>query len=394
MDTEPYPINFNNTEIAFAAKSNAELRKAYLMFRLMNNKTLVDTGTWLATVSLKWRLPVKPLIKYTIYQQFCGGETLQQSLKTIDALAESGVDVFLDYGMEGKETLEAFEHTKDELLKEIAFAKDKPNVPTVSTKITAFVRNHLLEKMQAKAALTEGEQEEITALKKRLDIISKAAHDAGVSIYFDAEESWMQDTLDDLVTELMEKYNQSQPIIFNTFQMYRHDRLAFLKKCHLEARTKGYILAAKPVRGAYMEKERKRATEMGYPSPIQPDKAATDRDFDLALKYCVEHIDDIALCCASHNEESAIYLCELMQQHKLATNHPRIYFAQLYGMSDHISFNLANAGYNVAKYLPYGPVGEVIPYLIRRTEENSSVTGQMGRELTLLTGEMERRGLV
>lgn len=391
METSAALPVFNNTQNAFAYKSSKELQQSYWLFRLINNPLLVKISTTLAQWSFNWRLPVTPLVKYTIYRQFCSGETLEESQPVIDRLLQYGVKSLLDYGVEAKETDADFDQTIAQLLKSIEFARNKPAIPAVSTKITGFARFALLEKVSAHTPLTPAEQAEWDRVQNRMHTLCKAAQAAQMSIYFDAEESWIQDAIDRLVNDMMEQYNRPFPVAFTTLQMYRHDRMDFLQKLFAYAQEKGFFPAVKLVRGAYMEKERNRAAEMGYPSPIQPDKEASDRDFNRALQFCIEHSSQIAVCNASHNENSAAYLCSLMQQNNIPHNHPNVWFAQLYGMGDHISFNLAKEGYNVAKYLPYGPVREVIPYLIRRSQENTSVSGQMSRELSLLQQETTRR---
>jgi len=389
ITNKPDAISFNNTEIAFATKSNISLIKANCLFSIINRPTLVKVGTWF----VKKRLVIKPLIKHTIFEQFCGGETLQDSQRVIDELAAVGVDTILDYGVEGKESEEDFDRTVEHVVAAIKHAKKQANISAVSSKITGLTKNDLLVKMSANEPLTATENLALENLQKRLHTLCSCAAQNDTAILFDAEESWMQAAIDALVTEMMEIYNRQKAVVYNTAQMYRHDRMAFLKESHKHAVANKYILGIKLVRGAYMEKERSRAKEKWYPSPIQVNKKATDRDFDAALAYCVQHVENIAFCSASHNEQSALYLCQLINERGLPKNHSHINFAQLFGMSDHISFNLAEAGYNVAKYLPYGPVKEVIPYLIRRAEENTSVAGQTGRELTLLQQEMKRRKL-
>lgn len=391
ISTPPTPINFADTQTAFAYKTNGELNSSYWLFKLINNPSLVKVSTTLAQLAFKWHLPVTPLVKHTIYNQFCSGESLQSSLPVIARLNKYGVKSLLDYGVEGLETETDFDKTVQQLLRSIEFARTNPAVPAISTKISGFARFALLEKVSGNITLSTNEQTEWEYVWQRMHQLCKAARDAKISIYFDAEESWIQPAIDLLVNTMMEEYNHGFPFAFTTLQMYRHDRLDFLKQLYADAKSKGFLAAVKLVRGAYMEKERARAKEFGYPSPIQADKAASDRDFNLALQYSIEHIDGVAVCNASHNEDSAAYLCQVMQQNGVTPNHPNVWFAQLYGMGDHISFNLAKAGYNVAKYLPYGPVREVIPYLIRRSQENTSVTGQMSRELGLILQEKKRR---
>lgn len=388
----PNPVRFDDTEIAFAYKSSGELHKAKFLFQIINYEKLVDAGTKFVQFALRMRLPfVKTAFKKTIYEQFCGGESLEETQKVVDKLGRFGVKALLDYGVEAKKTEYDFDETARQLAKAIKYARDDDNVPAISSKISGLARFDLLEKMSEDKPLKKKELDELANVKKRLQKICKSADKYKVAVYFDAEESWIQPAIDALVLEVMEEYNTEMPLIFNTYQLYRHDRLAFMKENHAVAKEKGYILAAKLVRGAYMEKERERAAKNGYPSPIQANKEACDTDYNLSLTYCIEHLDSMAFCCASHNEKSNAYLCEMIEEKELPFNHSHIYFSQLYGMSDNVSFNLAKSGYNIMKYLPYGPVKEVIPYLIRRADENTAVTGQMGRELSLVVEELGRR---
>lgn len=391
--TEPHPsTHFSNTEVAFAHKSTNQLRKAKVLFKTINHEKLVDWGTHFVEWALRYRVPfVKSAFKNTIYEQFCGGETLEETQKVIDVLGKYGVKVLLDYGVEAKKTDYDFDEAARQIIRAIKHAREDDKVHGVSSKISGLARFDLLEKMSTGKPLRKKELDELELVKKRLKKMCRAANKHKVAIYFDAEESWIQPAIDNFVLELMEEYNVGQSIIFNTYQFYRHDRLEFMKANHAAAKEKGYILAGKLVRGAYMEKERERAKKLDYVSPIQPDKETTDRDYDLALAYCIENLDTITFCCASHNEKSNAYLCQLIEEKGLEPNHPNIYFSQLYGMSDNISFNLAKGRYNVFKYLPYGPVKEVIPYLIRRADENTAVSGQMGRELRLIVEELDRR---
>lgn len=352
---------------------------------------MVRLGTGLTKFGLSARLPIKGLIKNTIYAQFCGGETIEESQPTINELANFGIGTILDYSVEGAEDETSFEYTTQEIIKTIHKSKGNKDIPFCVFKPTGLAKTKLLEKIQTGAALSEKEKIEWQAVKERVNRICSEAYAHDVRLFLDAEESWIQDPIDQLAYEMMAMYNKEQVIIYNTFQMYRHDMLKNMKQAHQQAMADGYQLGVKMVRGAYMEKERERAQEFGYPSPIQPDKASTDRDFNAALLYCIENIDTISLCSGSHNEDSNYYLAELMAKHKLPANDERIYFAQLYGMSDNISFNLALAGYNVAKYVPYGPVKSVMPYLFRRAEENTSIAGQTSREFTLVKKELTRR---
>lgn len=387
-------LSFDNTEIAFAQKNNLQLRRAYYLFNIMGKQALVNIGTSLTTFALRLRLPIGFLLRNTIYAQFCGGETIEKCKKPIAELENYGVTTILDYGVEAKATEEDLENTAQHLVKTLNYAKEEDSINIISSKITGLIRFELLEKISNKKELSEKEHKEWARGVRRVKFICKAGFDNDIQIYFDAEESWIQPAIDEIVNAMMARYNQKKAIIFNTYQMYRHDRLAFLKTSFENAQTENYILGAKIVRGAYMEKERERAKEKNYESPIQPNKAATDRDFDAAIEFCIKNIGKIAFCNATHNENSCLLLTQLIEKNKIKPLHPHILTAQLYGMSDHISFNMAKSGYPVSKYLPYGPVKEVIPYLIRRANENTSVAGQMGRELSLLKKEMERRKLI
>lgn len=386
-------INFNNTEIAFEAKSDVALKKAAWLYTAMNSPTFVKVGSTLGLLSIRMGLPVKWIIKKTIFEQFCGGTSLLNSQKTIDELAEFGIQSVLDYGAEGKDTEKAFNQTMREILEGIKFANRNAHVPFVVTKVTGLGRFDLLEKVQTGKALSASEKTEYDNLIKRLDSICHAAKEQNTGVFIDAEESWIQDTIDYLVNMMMERYNKETAIVYNTFQFYRHDRLAYLKASFKKAKKDGYILGAKLVRGAYMDKERKRAEDKNYPSPIQPNKAAADEDYDAAVAFCVENYEQIASCTATHNAQSCQKQVELMTKLALPKTHKHFLFSQLYGMSDNLTFNLQKAGYNTSKYIPYGPVKDVVPYLIRRAEENTSVTGDMGRELSFIKKEIERRGI-
>jgi proline dehydrogenase len=386
-------INFGDTAIAFEAKSDKSLKKAAWLFGLMNNPRLVKVGSSLGLLALKLRLPVEGLVEKTIFEQFCGGRSLLHSKKTIDALAKFDVQTILDYGAEGKASEEDFNSTMREIMEAIRFAGRNAAVPFVSTKITGLGRFTILEKAQAKISFTAAEQTEYDNMLKRLDALCSMAREHHVGLFIDAEESWIQNTIDDLANLMMARYNQAAPTVYNTFQLYRHDRLAYLKQSLQMAERGGYLLGAKLVRGAYMDKERARAATLGYLSPIQPDKAATDRDYNLAVEFCIAHHERIASCTATHNAESCQKQVERIETAKLERDNAHFLFSQLYGMSDNLTFNLQKAGFNTAKYIPYGPVKEVIPYLIRRAEENTSVTGDMGRELALIKQEIKRRGI-
>jgi len=387
-------IDFTNTEIAFSAKTDKELKKMSKLFGLMNKSALVNIGSKLGLLAFKLRLPfVDFFVKRTIFQQFCGGENLMDCQHAIDTLYKNNSLTILDYGAEGKSNEEELNKVMEETIRAIEFAASNVSVPVISTKITGLVANDILIKLQNKEDLNSGEQREYEALLDRVNSICSKAAELKVGVFVDAEESWLQDPIDDLVMDMMSKYNHERVNVYNTYQLYRHDKLVDLKEHHKQATTGGFLFGAKLVRGAYMEKERERASEMGYKSPIQPDKAATDRDFDAGVDYCVRNYENIASCCASHNVESNRKQAVLIEELGLDKEHPHFNFCQLYGMSDYITFNIGKAGYNVAKYVPYGPIRDVVPYLIRRAQENSSVTGEMSRELSLIKSEIKRRGI-
>jgi proline dehydrogenase len=401
-------ISFDNTETAFAHRSNKELKQAKFLFNSMHYPWLVKLGVKLTPWAIKSGLPVDGAIRSTIFRQFVGGETLQETVPVVQKMARYNVQVILDYGVEGKEGEANFDHARDEFIKVINFAATQPNIPFMSVKVTGIARFALLEKLDAlmhKAGSDSLIEDYHHALKQlgatelaewqrvyeRMRKICEAAKAARVGFLVDAEESWIQDPVDALTMIMMDQYNRETLVVYNTMQLYRHDRLEFLKRSYKAAQERGFLLGAKLVRGAYMEKERKRAAEMGYPSPIQPNKEATDRDYDAAVAFCVEHLDRIGLIVASHNEASNLLGTRLVQEKELPLNHSHIHFSQLYGMSDNITYNLAQAGCSVSKYLPFGPIKDVVPYLMRRAEENTSVGGQTNRELGLIKKEMERR---
>lgn len=387
-------ISFNDTEIAFKHKSNKALKKANFLFNILANPGLVKAGKGLTNFGLALHLPINGIIRATIFDQFCGGENIEDCSRAIHNLWKSHVGTILDYSVEGKTSDEDFEYTTREIIATIAKGKGNPAIPFAVFKVTGISRFGLLEKANpADAVLDQKETKELNDLRERVYRICKAAHDAEVPVFIDAEESWIQDIIDRLAYEMMLAFNKERAIVYNTLQMYRHDRLAFLKQETEIAQKDGVHYGVKLVRGAYMEKERRRAAEKGYPSPIQPNKEASDTDYNLALDFILNHLNVLALCAGTHNEESSLLLTEMMQKKGINKHDKRIYFAQLLGMSDHISYNLANAGYNVAKYVPYGPIREVMPYLFRRADENTSVKGQTSRELNLIQTEIKRRKL-
>ncbi len=388
-----FKLNFQDTKTAFADKSDSELKEKYRLFRVMNSPFLNELGMKATEFALRLGLPVKGLIKNTIYEQFCGGETIEECQTTIEKLGASHIGTILDYSVEGKTDDAVFEQTKNEIYRTITRAKEDDLVPFAVFKVTGLMPFEVLERHTNNVELLKRDVEEWEKAAPRVYELCEYAHSLNQPVFIDAEESWIQDAIDTLATEMMEKYNQECPIIYNTVQLYRTDRLEYLKKSHEEAKAKGYIYAVKLVRGAYMEKERERAVEMGYPSPIQPDKAATDRDYDAAIDYCLDNIDTIAFVAGTHNELSVQLLAQKLEQKGIKHNHDHVFFSQLYGMSDNLSYVLAKYDYNVSKYVPYGPVKDAIPYLTRRAQENTSVIGQVSRELDLIEKEIKRRNI-
>ncbi len=384
---------FDNTQVAFSLKSDTELERAYFLFKLIASQPLVKIGTAVTNFALKAHLPVEGLIRSTVFDHFCGGVNEVDCLKVVDKMYTKGVSSVLDYSVEGKEEEAQFDAALEMTLKTIEFAREREAIPFAVFKPTGFGRLDLYEKVGEKAILTVAEQEEWNRVIARFDLACKTAYEKDVLLLIDAEESWMQDAADAIVTDMMRKYNQQKAIVFNTLQMYRWDRLAYLKQLHEQAKTEGFYIGMKLVRGAYMEKENERAAERGLKSPICISKEATDINYDAAVLYMVENIDKMAIFAGTHNEESSYKLMQLLEEKGITKDDKRIFFGQLLGMSDNISFNLAENKYNVAKYLPFGPVRDVMPYLIRRAEENTSVAGQTSRELTLIKKEKERRKL-
>jgi proline dehydrogenase len=405
MDSNP-EISFDNTEIAFSHYSDKELKQAYWLFTMMK-PWLVKLGTRVAPWSIRVGLPVKGIIRGTIFKHFVGGETLDETIPVAGHLAKFNVKAILDYGVEGMEGEQSFDQARDEFIRVIRFAATQPNIPFMSVKVTGFARFALLERLDdlmhansgsltgryrdAVQKLSAAEAEEWSRVDQRMKAICNAAAESGVGFLVDAEESWIQDPVDALTMLMMEEYNKQRIIVYNTIQLYRHDRLAFLKESFADADKGNFLLGAKLVRGAYMEKERRRAAEKGYASPIQPSKEASDRDYNESVRFCVDHLDRIGLIVASHNEYSNLLASQLLREKGLPLNHPHVHFSQLFGMSDNITYNLARAGCSVSKYLPFGPIGDVIPYLMRRAQENTSVGGQTGRELSLIKKELRRR---
>jgi proline dehydrogenase len=387
-------LSFENTEIAFRHSTNTDLNRAYWLFRAINVNLLVRIGPPITNFAVKIGLPIKSLIKGTIFRHFCGGETIEECSRTIRNLADGGVGTILDYSIEGEEDEAVFDNTRDEIIRTVIRASKDKAIPLTVFKITGVGRFNLLAKLDEGIKLTVDEQIEWQTVQDRVLAICEMAHSEGVPVMIDAEESWIQKTIDALALNMMRFFNTEKAIVYNTYQLYRHDKLASLVGDHVIAESEGFVLGAKIVRGAYMEKERKRAAEMGYPSPIQPDKESTDRDYNDALIYCVDNIANVAFVAGTHNESSCRLLAELLNEKHIDHKNPHVYFSQLLGMSDNLSFNLASANYNVAKYVPYGPIKAVLPYLFRRAQENTAIAGQMSRELSLIVKEKKRRQLV
>jgi proline dehydrogenase len=394
-------ISFDNTEIAFRSKNKQDLQRAYLLFKIIGAPSIVKIGKVLTPLALQMRLPIKGLIKSTIFKQFCGGETINECDPAISSLHAFGIGTILDYSVEGKTKEEDFEQTTQIIIQTIEKSATDKRIPFAVFKVTGIGQHHLLELVseQIRAArkevvfrpLTNQENEQIQAIIDRIDRICAAAAKHQTRLFIDAEETWIQTAIDQWTFDMMCKYNKNACIVYNTIQMYRHDRLAYLKSELERAKEAEIQYGVKLVRGAYMEKERARALSMGYPSPIQPDKASTDKDYDAALDFLVANKDVFSICAGTHNENSSMYLATLLHQEQVDPKDPKFYFAQLLGMSDHISYNLSDAGYQVAKYVPFGPVNEVLPYLLRRADENTSVAGQTSRELGLIIKEKARR---
>lgn len=384
-------VSFEDTSIAFSSQSNGKLRKTYWLFALMNRGWLVNLGTFFIKLAFKLQLPVKKLIKRTIFEQFCGGETIRDCEKTIQKLHSGHVGTILDYSVEGEDSEVSFDETVVEILRTIERASESTDIPFSVFKVTGIASTDLLEKVQTGDTLTDEEQDSYERVRQRVDTLCRRASERNVRIFIDAEESWIQDTIDALAYDMMDRYNHQHCIVYNTYQLYRSDSFDNLKKSVANARAKGYLLGAKLVRGAYIEKERIRAHEGEYLDPIHHTKAETDRDFNEAVEFCLVNRDTVSICLGTHNEYSCQYCINRMQELRMAPNDPHIWFAQLLGMSDNISYNLAYAGYNVAKYVPYGPVEAVMPYLFRRAAENKSIAGQSSREYLLVKKELQRR---
>ncbi len=409
MNTSNTNLSFENTEIAFQSKSDKELKKANFLFGMMGKPWLVRLGVSMTPLLVRWNLPfVKPLIRSSIFSQFVGGETLEQTAVVAKKLAASNVEVILDYGVEGGgDGEEGYDYATEEFIKVIRYAATQPNIPFMSIKVTGFARFGLLELIDdamekepgtlmkkyltAIEKLNAKEKDEWHKVRTRLLHICEVAKEKNIGVLVDAEETWIQDPVDALTILMMDCFNKGKCVVYNTVQLYRHDRLQFLKDSHDAAVERNFILGAKIVRGAYMEKEAKRAEENGYTNPIQANKENTDKDYDAAIAFCLDRIEQIALIVASHNDKSNLLAAQIIKEKGMDMRHQHIHFSQLYGMSDNITYNLANAGISVSKYLPFGPIQDVVPYLMRRAQENSSMAGQTGRELGLIKKELKRR---
>ncbi len=382
---------FEDTQTAFSLKSDSELERAYFLFKMIANEPLVRIGTAMTNFAIKAHLPVDGLIRATVFDHFCGGVNELDCMPVVDKMWSKHVCSILDYSVEGKEVEDPLDTTLKKVLELLDFVKEKDAIPFAVFKPTGFGRFSLFKKVGAGKPLSEEETKEWGRVVGRFEKTCKRAFELDVSLLIDAEESWMQDAADSLVEDMMRKYNKENAIVFNTLQMYRWDRMDYLKGLLDRSQKEGFKIGIKVVRGAYMEKENERAQEHGYPTPICATKEETDANFDAAIEFMLGHLDHISIFAGTHNEGSTYYLMQQMLDRGILVDDPRIWFGQLYGMSDHISFNLGIRGYNVAKYLPFGPVRDVMPYLIRRAEENTSVAGQTTRELALLKRERKRR---
>ena len=384
-------INFENIKVAFSDKSDKDLSRAYLLLQTISNPIISNTLTTFVKVAMWLRLPISWAIKATVYKHFCGGTTIENSQATIDKLWASHIGTILDFSAEGKENEEDFNLAMHETIASIQKAKSEISIPFSVFKPTGLARFALLEKISNNSNLSKEEEIEKTTFEARIENICQTASDNKVPLLIDAEESWIQDAIDDIAIKMMQKFNKNEACIFNTLQLYRNDRVDHLEMLLKLATEKKFFVGLKLVRGAYHEQEIERAKEKGYNCPVHTIKENTDIDYNKALRICIENIDFVSVCAGTHNEESSALLVELLNKHNISKDDKRVYFSQLLGMSDHISYNAAKEGFNVVKYVPYGPVKDVLPYLIRRAEENTSIAGQMGRELTNIIEEKKRR---
>ena len=382
---------FNNLKTAFEDKSDRDLNRAYLLFKTISNPSISKTITKLVKIAIWLRIPIESIVKATVYKHFCGGITIEDSTQTINKLWKSKIGSILDFSAEGKETELDFNNVMQETIESLEKAQKTDSIPFSVFKPTGLARFNLLEKLSSNKKLTKQEEKEKTDFEARIENICQTASKNKIPVFIDAEESWIQNAIDNIVLKMMQKFNTKQTWIYNTIQLYRKDRILYLKEIISKAKEKNFFIGLKLVRGAYHEKEIKRAENMNYPCPVHKDKQQTDRDYNKALKICIENLDIVSICAGTHNEESSTLLINLLTEYKISNNDKRVYFSQLLGMSDNISYNTAKKGYNVAKYVPYGPVRDVIPYLIRRANENTSISGQMGRELSNIVAEQKRR---
>lgn len=390
----PKRFDATNLQVAFSSKSDKELKLAHWLLRIMKNPLLVKIGGILTVWALKLRLPINSLIRKTVYRHFCGGETAGEALQVVQKMADAQVQTVLDYAAEAQETEAGFDMVRDEILRNINLAHKTKSFSYISIKLTGIGHKHIFQKLNEEEPLTQQENAAFIRTENRLDAVCKAAAEADLTVYIDAEETWMQDPMDVLAEGMMRRYNTQRAVVFNTLQMYRTDRIDYLHDCLKRFKTEPVILGIKIVRGAYLEKEQQRAAKLGYPCPVFTQKEDTDRSFNHAIDICLENMDRLELCAATHNEFSTTYLTRRIQKGEIKDHFKRIHFSQLYGMSDNLTYNLADAGFNASKYLPYGDVATAVPYLIRRAEENTSIAGQTGRELYLLEQEMHRRRLL
>lgn len=384
-------ISFQDTEIAFRYKSTPELYQAYLLFKGVGSGRMVSWGSLVLNQLLKTSLPFEPLLRITLFKQFAGGETAKDCAELVRRLSLFNVGTILDYSIEGAQKESVFDETEKELLSNLTLASQSQHIPFSVFKITGLVRFSLLEKLHQQLSLNSSEQQEWERARARVKRIIQKASALNVRILIDAEETWIQSPLDALVEELMAEFNRERSLVYHTLQMYRKDRLDYLSHLLSQSKEKRFHLGIKLVRGAYMEKERKRSEANNVVSPILADKQATDRAYDQALRMLMDQVERSAIFAGTHNENSTQLLVDLMNEKGMAPQDERCYFSQLLGMSDNLTFNLSSRGYRVAKYVPYGPVRELTPYLIRRAQENSAISGQTLRELELITRELKRR---
>lgn len=390
---ESTDLDFQDTSLAFGYKSDKELKRTFRLFKMIDSPFLTRVGPPMVTFALKIGLPLKGLIRKTIFDIFCGGISLEDTSRRSDELYQNKVQTILDYSVEGKKTDEGFDATRNEIIETLEHGAKNEAVAFSAMKVTGIAHFGYLAANDANKKLSAEEKASLERSKARFEAICQRAYALKQPVFVDAEESWIQRGIDRWTEEMMERFNLDQPVVYHTVQLYRHDRLEYLKELIQRSKEKRYILGVKLVRGAYLEKENERAREMGYPTPMQPSKPATDADYNAAVKLCIDNIDHVAICAGSHNEESCLLITRLMDERNLSNDHSHVLFAQLLGMSDNISFNLAHHGYNVAKYLPYGPVKAVLPYLFRRANENTAIAGQSSREVQLLKKEVQRRGI-